>query len=432
MRMLLAGLLVILLFLQTGCSSNIQISTGKSYYQTEGVTIRDKGNYCDVVLDFTKGFNHRQIGEQFASGILEVIPDYEELIDSFISENLSESDYQEALLRIDDIKPQLKQDYIDEIEGMSSILSGSSNNVRKDNKLSTGEVFLFNLFLDVVRSSQCSFVSVFGERSSTGKTITGRNLDWYGGDKNQLPRIQGVITIKNPGSTICSIGFVGFQGVITGISDSKVFAAVQESQTGSPYSSTGKRAYTFDLRYALENKKSLNDISEFMKDSNKYYTVNHVIVLSDPSESKVLENNISGISTVGSRVKRAVRTADSKLNVGVTWGIDNAVASVNSFILYGNHDNHTKNKYNTRRWDYIKEQLNKSNVPITPDSIREIMTYCNGNPDAFMDTKYLYNRATLSTVIFQPDNLSLEVSFFPRNSLKTPSKPTFERISIFN
>lgn len=431
MKRLFAGLLFILMVFQTACTQDLSVAEGLADYKVNGVTITDKGNYFSVELDFTKGLSHREIGKEFARGILLAVPDYEALVDSYIAENLFKSEYNEAFWRVDDIKKQIKKEYREEIEGMSEVFSGGDKNVRGDNKISKDEFFMFNLFLDVIRSTQCSFVSVFGSQSATGKTITGRILDWYGGDKNQLPRIQAVITMKNPTGSICSIGYMGFMGIITGFNDRKIFAAVQESTSGAAYSAAGKRSYPLDLRYALENTDKMKNTIGFMMDENKQYAVNHLIVFSDPDESKVLENNFSGRGTGTERVRRAVRTDESRLNKGVLWGIKDAVASVNSFILEGSTDNHTRNKFNTRRWKYIKEQLSGKQSKFLPEDIKNIMTYTKGSPRALLDTKYLYTKATLSMTLFQPDTLSLEVYFFPRNTLKVPNKPTFEKISVF-
>ncbi len=431
MKRLIAGLVCLLLVFQTACTQEISVTKGTSDFKGNGVAITDKGNYFDVALDFTKGLSHRDIGKEFARGILSVVPDYEALVDSYIAENLFKSEYNEAFWRVDDIKTQIDKEYREEIEGMSEVFSGGDKNVRGDNKISKDEFFMFNLFLDVIRSTQCSFVSVFGSQSSTGKTITGRILDWYGGNKNQLPRIQAVMTIKNKTGSIYSIGYMGFMGIITGFNDRKIFAAVQESTSGAAYSSAGKRSYPLDLRYALENTDKMETTINFMKDENKQYAVNHLIVFSDPDESKVLENNFSGRGTGAGRVKRAVRTDESKLNKGITWGIKDAVASVNSFILEGSTDNHTRNKFNTRRWKYIKEQLSGRQSNLSSEDIKNIMTYTKGSPRALLDTRYLYTKATLSMTVFQPDTLSLEIYFVPRNTLKVPNKPTFEKITVF-
>ncbi|HEX2925662.1 MAG TPA: C45 family peptidase [Ruminiclostridium sp.] len=427
-----AGCLILLLFFQCGCGTEVPAVVGEKAYQEKGVTITDKGNYYDVVLDYSSGLTHRQMGEAFARGILRVIPDYEYLVDSYIAENLPKSEYPYSFFRVDDIKPQLNKDYVDEIEGMASVFSGGRNNVWNDKKVSIDEFYIFNLFTDIVRNTECSVVSVFKSRSETGKTITGRNLDWYGGSINQLPKIQAVITYKYPDKKVCSIGYMGYLGIITGFNDSKVFAAILDSQSGAAFNSVGKRSYPLDIRFALESKKTMYEAIDFMKDPQKNYTFNHVIALSDPDESVMLENNFSGVGTEDRRVKRDVRKSDSKLNKGVTWGIQDAIGSVNSFILKGNYDNHKPNKYNTKRWDNMKKQLLAKGSKVTPEEVKEIMSYDKGSPGTFSESGDLYNKMTLQMVVFQPDSLSLEVFFRPRDSRRNPDSPVFEKVDVFH
>ncbi len=423
--------MVFLLLLQVGCTRAVTVFKGSSSYYEKGVTITDEGNYFEAVLDYTSGLTSREMGAAFARGILEVVPDYEKLIDSYIAESLPEYEYPFVFSRIEDIKPQLDEEYVEEIEGMASVFSGGSENIRKDNKLSNGELYILNLFTDVLRGAQCSFVSVYGSRSETHKTITGRNLDWFGGSKNQLPRIQAVITIKRTNSKICSIGYLGYMGILTGFNDSKVFAGILDSIVGTAYSSQGRRSYTLDLRYALENYKTMDEIAEFMRDPKKLYAVNHIIGFSDPDGSVVLENNFSGTRADGQRVQRALRSADSKLNKGVTWGISDAVGSVNSFVLDGNYDNHTTNRYNTSRWKNMKNELISKGTTVSSQGIKEVISYKQGKPDALSETSDLYNKMTLYMVLFQPDSLLLEVYFRPRGVRESPDNPVFEEIKVF-
>lgn len=143
--------MVFLLFLQVGCTRVVPVIKGTSSYQEKGITITDKGNYFDAVLDYTSGLTPRDMGAAFARGILKVVPDYETLIDSYIAESLPDYEYSFIFPRVDDIKPQLDQNYIEEIEGMASVFSGGSENIRKDNKISVGELYVLNLFTDVLR-----------------------------------------------------------------------------------------------------------------------------------------------------------------------------------------------------------------------------------------------------------------------------------------
>lgn len=116
-------------------------------------------------------------------------------------------------------------------------------------------------------------------------------------------------------------------------------------------------SYVFDLRYALENYSTIAGIADFMDDRS--YAFNHLIFLSDAEESKVLENNFSG---TGVNMHRGLRSDDSILNTGVTWGFEDALACVNFFILEGNHDNHTEVISNTTRWDSINTSLDTKRI----------------------------------------------------------------------
>ena len=423
-----AGCILLLLLFQLGCSSEVQVAAGKSSYEEKGVSILDKGDYFEVVLDYRSGLTPRQMGQAFARGILQMVPDYEALVDSYIAENLTEYEYPYAFFRTADIKPQMDPEYSQEVEGMASVFSGGDNNKWKDNKVSKDEFFLFNLFTDAVRGTQCSYTSVFGSRSQTGGTITARNLDWYGGSVNQLPRIQAVIKILHQQKKVVSVGYLGYMGVLTGFNDSKVFAGILDAGTNAPYSSEGRRSYTLDLRYALENCGTMEAVADYMMDPKKLYAYNHSIGLSDPERSIILENNFSGNGADNQKVRRAVRESGSVLNKGIAWEIDNAVAAVNSFALYGNYDNHKSNKYNTKRWENIKTQLLAKGPRVSPEELKEITAYNHGKPGVFSESGDLYNRMTLQMVIFQPDSLSLEVFFRPKNVRVNPVKPVFHKI----
>lgn len=395
------------------------------------VTLTDESNYFRVTLDYTKGAPRRQIGEALGAAILKAVPDYERLVDSYIAENIDSYEYPEAFYRVADLKINLNRDYLDEIEGIASQFSGGTKNVRRDGKISRDEFILFNLFPDIIRGTGCNFISVFGKRSATGKTILSRALDWYAGDLNQLPQIQALITFKYPTTQICSIGYLGYQGIITGFSTNHIFAGIIDSQTGAPFSSLGKRSYPLDLRWALETKTTLKEAAAVMLDPHNNYAVNHVICMADSQQGIIIENNFSGQGTGGQQVRRAIRNAGSRLNKGISWGIDNAVASVNSFLLKGNTDNQTPNTYNTKRWKNLKKQLLAKGPVVTREELKEVAVYDDGAPGTFADSGDLYNRMTLHLVIFEPDTFSLEIFFHPRNSRQSPADPKFIKVTGF-
>lgn len=430
-KRLLAGLLIFATIFIYGCQNKATVVLGKSIYHGNGVSITNKGNYFDVLLDYTSGLTPTEMGKEYAKGILQVVPNYEALVDSYIAENVTSYDYKFVFNRTNDIKPQIYKKYYEEIEGMASVFSGGNISKRGDNKISKDEFLMFNLFTDVIRPSQCCFVSVFGKYSETNKTLTTRNLDWYGGSKNQLPMIQAVITIKYPKEKICSIGYMGYMGILTGFNDSKVFAGILDAGTGAAYNTEARRSYVMDLRYALENNKSLDEVVKYMKDINKLYTFNHIIGLSDPNKSVVLENNFSGQGAEGKRTTRAIRYDNSKLNKRVVWKIDNAIAAVNSFVLYGNNDNHTIHKYNTKRWDNVRKQLSLKGSTVSIKELKQVTSYNHGSPGVFSESGDIYNKMTLQIVVFQPNDLLLEVFFRPKENRVNPNTPVFENISVF-
>ena len=437
--------LIILLIFQIGCgidnqknvippenSKNSQnevvIRAESGNNSQNGVIIADKGNYYKVVLDFSKGLGHKQIGEEYAKQIKKAVPEFESLVDTYIYDlTANKNRYKYILVRVNDIKHQIPQEYKDEIEGMATVFSGGTINIRGDKKLSIDELYFFNLIPDVVRPSQCLAVSVFGQRSATHKAMVARILDWFGGYSNEIPKIQSVTTIKYNDKMIYSVGYLGYMGIVTGFNNKRVFAAILDSPTGRIYSSVGKRSYPMDLRFALENKSDLNGVAGYMKDPSRDYAFNHLIFLSDSDEGKVLENNFSG---KGKNMQRALRSSDSQLNKGIIWGISDSIATVNSFLLNGNHDNHTREKINTRRWENIKTQLLAKGSEVTFDELKEVVSFHKRSKPGSMSNGDLYNTGTQQIVLFEPDTFNLEVFFKPKSSVILPGVPVFEKIQI--
>lgn len=417
--------------LLTGCHKVEPVEMREETYQAEGVTIENKGNYFSVVLDYTAGLTNKEMGEAYAKGILEMVPEYEKLMDTYLSQNIVEYEYQYGINRSLDVRTQIPQPYYEEIEGMASVFSAGDSEWN-DGKLTTDEVFLFNLFPDVLRAAQCSYISVYGERSETGQTLVARNLDWYRGETNQMAMLQAIVTIKYPEVTICNIGYLGYQGMLTGFSSNHIFAGILDSGSGEPYSSEGRRSYAMDLRYAVENYKDKEEAAKYIGDPSMLYCFNHNIGFSDQNGSIILENNFSGDSNIKhGRLHRGIRYEDSKLNRNITWDINHAIASVNSFLLYGNMDNHSNNKYNTKRWKNIKQQILSKGDTVSFDEMKEITSYYSGKkPGVFMESGDIYNKMTVQMMVFVPETFQLEIYFPPRDSLVNPQKPKFETISI--
>jgi hypothetical protein len=404
------------LLIQTPTVSAAEKSAG------EAVQITDKGAYYDVVLDFGTGLSHKQIGEALGEKIQKKVPEYEALIDLYLLEITQGKPevYQEFIRRANVIKAQVDPEYRDEIEGMASKFSGGTVNAGGDKKLSKDEMFLLNLIPDAARGSMCSTLAVFGARSETKKTMVERTLDWPDGSQHQAARIQAVTTIKNGKKSVCLIGYLGFVGAITGFNSEGIFAGILDSSTGAPYAAEGKRSYPMDIRWALENKTTLDAVADVLKDPAKKYTYNHLIVFADKDTAKVLENNMNGI--------RALRSDSSELNKGGTWEFPNAIGAVNAFMLKGNPENF--HPYDTARWPSMKKELKAKGDVVTYKELKEVASFCPAGQGPGPQTRGdLYNSMTQQIVLFQPQDLSLEIFFCPKDG-KLPSVPTFLPVTV--
>lgn len=417
---LLISLFIIVTFvLYTGCSDKSMPSTSK-----EDVIITNNGTHYEVVLDFANGKSHREIGENMAVKILQLVPEYESLIDSYLKEAINVN-YETIINRVNNIKPQIDKEYIDEIEGMASKFSGSNQNILGDGKISIDELYIWNLFPDVVRSTQCSALSVYGERSITKHTITARNLEFPPGLQDQLAKIHTVTTFRNSDKSICTVGYLGYIGVVSGFNDDKVFAAILDSGTGRGYSSESRRSYPLDIRYALENYSTLDEIGDYLKSSERNYSYSHLVILSDSNISKVLENNISsGVNSI-----RDLRTEQSKLNKEIQWGIDNSIGCVNSFLLKGNYDNHSIYLGNTARWDCMRKELTSKGEQVTLEELKEIACFFTGNTPGYQIYGDLYILETQQIILFEPSNFNLEIYFRPKNGVLV-NTPSFEKVVV--
>ena len=423
MRLLLSFFLTLFIIAFTfGCrEKESNLSDG---IQEGNVSIQKEEGYYKVTIDMSQNYSRRQTGQNYGKAIKMIKPDYEQIVDSYIHEITQGSNFDVFLKRINDIKGNLHKEHAEELEGLASVFSGEEN-IPGDGILTEDEVYFLSLISDVIRETQCSAVSVFGDMSSTKKTITGRNLDWYIGSDKQLAKIHSVTIINDTDKSVCLIGALGYLGCVSGFNDDKVFAAMLDAPTGYPYSSANKYSYAYDMRYALENMTSKEEISNYLMDSNKNYAFNHLFFLSDENNSMVLENNISG---EGTYMKRALRDFGSELNESVSWEINNAIGAVNSFLLKGNHDNHTENPGNFERWNNLKNQVvEKAKGGITYDEIKDIISFDNGDGPNRAQDGDLYVRSNVQMIIFQPNIYKLEIAFAPSDG-NLPTDPAFKLI----
>jgi len=356
------------------------------------VRVTDKGNYYEVVIDYTSGLKPYEIMAQYGDILRDELPGIQsdidrflyDLIDAELEMYLEDLDIEvpfgltsvavrligaQFMQRLDDVRPGIPPEYQAELEGLASTLTDTTTDLLNDGQLSRNELYLYHLIGDVARTVQCSAIGVDAPLSETGGVIVGRNFDL----EADLEGYGSVTRIIKDAKSVYLIGWLGNLSAFTGFSDDGIFGAIVDTTgSGKEYSSTGIHAYAFDIRHALESESTIAGVAGYM--SRYPYGFNHLVFLADSERGGVLENNLSG---TGLNMHRELRTADSELNPGVEWEFTEAVVAVSAFMLKGNHDNFTEQIVATSRLDSYNTLLNNavSDGAVTWEEVKTIQSY---------------------------------------------------------
>ena len=271
-------------------------------------------------------------------------------------------------------------------------------------KLSVNEYLVLNLTPDIATDVACSSAAVYGDRSETGQTLVGRITDWFPGQKGQLGYMNAVVHSKIGGREVVSFTWLGITGVPVGLNSDGVFLANLYSSIEAPYSAEGRRSILLDIRLALENYANIEDIAAFLSDPAKLYGYNHNMFLADKNTAVVLENDFFR--------NRDLRTDDSDLNPGVEWGLPNALACVNSFVLLGNDDNHTGVNVNKDRWATFRDQIAAAGETVDFEEMKSMVTY--HKPDGGgTDSGDIYGTTSVQALVYSFADNRLELWLSP-------------------
>jgi hypothetical protein len=399
---------------------------------TSYTTIVNRGRYYEVRIDKRQarhdGVSDFEIGREYGGKIMDLGLPVEALYDGFIAQTVgimldtgAIQDPAQVFEAVELLKPQIPTRYRDEVEGLASRFEGGVTDLPGDGLLSVNELYFLHLFQDIFRT-QCSGVSVYGQRAERGQTTTAFLMDLFG--RETLGRSYAVTTIVEGDQSLVLVGFLGLVNATVSFNDDGVFVGVPSSDIPGAYDAAGKRTVFFDVRRALEQYSTLEDVAAAMADSRQRYVFGFNLSLADPRGAAVLE--------VDEHEGRALRTAVSRLNPGVTaWPFGDAVATVNSFVLAGHTDNHTIDPVNFNRWNKIIEQLAVGEPTTSLDRLKQIATFENNDgPDEFLaGSGDIYNQWTLTITIFVPATRHLEMFFAPADGPQ-PLTPEFESIPV--
>lgn len=347
-----------------------------------------------------RGKNGTEIGIALGESVKAAFPNIEQKMDAYLTQFIGQIAYRTgdssqdifdfyAVPRINAIKPNIEQRYRDEVSALGSQLGLSYTDILGDGDLSSNELWALQLVADIARLTNCSGFGVFGDYSSSGSPIVGRNLDWY--TTANLRTLQAITVYVYGNRAFINIGIAGFVGVLTGFNSNGLFAGILDSPMGGIYPDPpyNKRSYVFDLRNALENQTKISEASNVLY--NKQYAFSHNILFADTTDVQVLEHPQG--------VNGQLRTAESQLNFDLSWGKSKQIAVVNFFSLPGYSNE--RYSYNTQRWYRFRELANFSisNKAIMNDIESIMLDTGNSFP--------IFNSDTVQSVVFTPADRKL-------------------------
>ncbi|MBP5281805.1 MAG: hypothetical protein J6Z22_04820, partial [Lachnospiraceae bacterium] len=206
--------------------------------------------------------------------------------------------------------------------------------------------------------------------------------------------------------------FLVFEILISAINEDGVFDAILDVGSGKEnYVSVGRRCYTYDLRYALEEFTTAREVGEYMVSNSANYTWSHNIFVTDEKHSYCAEDAVSQLQESGKGYS-VLRDADTPLLQSLEWGLPDSLCIVNSFATQGNQDGFWVNsnavrfqKY--REWVAAKDRFSVGDVKnmITQEKVNQ------GKKKGEAKVENVRNTGTSQIILVDYHTGNVQVSF---------------------
>ena len=240
--------------------------------------IECKNSYYDITLDYDKG-SPDKIGAAYADAIKKVRPDYDEITEPYLYENIKAAfpnlsgDYTAVQKRTDAIFGTLRESYQQELRGFAKAIAGDTEGFSEDGILSAEEAILMQLIPDVLRGTACSGITASGSATASGERITCRVLEWQLGSENQICAAHALLHMKHGDESFTSVNMLGFLTILTAVNDEGVMMSILDvgSKNEVPYTTEDKCSYTYDIRYALEHYGKAREAAEYLRGNAAHY-----------------------------------------------------------------------------------------------------------------------------------------------------------------
>ena len=379
--------------------------------------IRKYAVYYDVVLDYEKG-SPKEVGAAYAATIKKAVPDYEARLEPYLYENIRHAfagrniNYKGLEERIRTLEAAIPENYRQEIEGFAGTISDGREGYAEDGKLSYIEVITMQMIPDALRGTACSALSLDGSITESGERITMRNLEWNLGSQAQMTTIHAVTHMKKADRSITVISMLGLLDIITAVNDDGVMIGILDVSSGTaamdslPFVYEGKKCYTYEIRYALEQYDNAREAGEFLVSESADFTWCNNLLVTDKKDAFCCENATRETQEAG-RAHSVLRGTDTELMEGLKWDRPEALCIVNSFATKGNKDSFTGEDFNIDRFGKYNDWMNAKETFSVAD-IKAIMAQETVKENVIAN---VHNAGTVHTVIADYASETIQVAF---------------------
>ena len=380
--------------------------------------IRKMEHYYDVTLDY-EHHSPAEIGKAYAETIIKVFPDYHEVIEPYLYENIMMAfpaivdDYEPVNERTAYLVNTLHPDQQEELFSFAETLSGGAHGFAEDGHISYEETIAFNLIVEALRGTACSALSLWGDKTETGDMIATRFLDWSLGSEYQMCQLHAVVHASKGERSYTGISFLGFSGIISAINNDGVFAAILDVGSDDvKYTYENKKCYTYELRYALEEYDTAREIGEFMVKNSGSFTYSHHIYLADGKDTFCAEDAVAALQESG-KGHSILRDSSTPLLYAIHWDQPDSLCVVNSFATKDNQDQFTGNSNNFVRFYKYNEWVGAEDR-FTVGELKTALTREQvnlGTKDGEPTVDNVRNKGTSQIIIVDYHTGKVQVSF---------------------
>ena len=359
------------------------------YYGGAGVTYTDEGvveeatatyvsddglceiavmpDYYDVTLYYENGSRY-DVGAAYGRTIPAAMPEFESVMEPYLYDTIrimyggtyTPEAVEDRVLTLYD---SMRDEFQEEVAGLAEAFSQGRHGFVEDGLFSYEEVIALNMIPDSLRPTACSALTLWGERTETGGMMALRNLEWSLGSEYQMCTTNCVVHMRNGEKSITAIQIMGLLDIISGVNDDGVFAAILDvgTPTDEPFIYEGRKCYTMELRYALEEFTTAREVGEFMVGESAEFTWCHNLTLADGNEAFCAEDCVAQVAEEGLGFS-VLRDADTPIMEGLNWDNTDSLCIVNSFTTAGNQDGFTGNTNNIVRFAKYNEWVGDIDV----------------------------------------------------------------------